>query len=74
MMLRFLVLCLLAAPAYAGQGPVVTTIKPLHSLAAAVMEGSGEEPLLLVNGASSPHTFSLRPSQMQAISQADVVV
>jgi zinc transport system substrate-binding protein len=52
---------------------VVVTIPPIHSLAAAVMEGKGE-PRLLVKGASSEHTYSMRPSDARALSQADVVV
>ena len=51
---------------------VVTSIKPVHSLVAGVMEGVAE-PTLLVEGAGSPHTFSLRPSQARALQQADIV-
>jgi zinc transport system substrate-binding protein len=35
---------------------VITTIKPLHSLVSAVIEGTGR-PLLLLQGASSPHYY-----------------
>jgi len=52
---------------------VVATIPPIHSLAAAVMEGKGE-PRLLVKGASSEHTYSMRPSDARALSDAEVVV
>ena len=41
---------------------VVTSIKPVHSLVSAVMKGVGE-PSLLVEGAGSPHTYALKPSQ-----------
>jgi zinc transport system substrate-binding protein len=51
---------------------VVVSIKPLHSLVAAVMEGDGE-PLLLVSGQSSPHEFQLKPSQAEALKQAQLV-
>lgn len=51
---------------------VLTSIKPLHSLASAVMQGVGE-PKLLLSGASSPHDYSLKPSQARDISQAQVV-
>ncbi len=61
------------APAADGDRPkVVVSIKPVHSLVAAVMEGLGA-PLLLVKGAGSPHGFSLRPSQARALAEADVV-
>lgn len=52
---------------------VVVTVKPLHSLAAGVMQGVGE-PYLLVRGAASPHAFSLRPSDARALDGADLVV
>jgi len=57
----------LAAPA------VVATIKPVHSLVAAVMEGVGE-PQLLIEGGQSPHTFSMRPSDASALENAELVV
>lgn len=57
----------------AAESGVVASIKPVHSLAAGVMQGVGE-PLLLIEGASSPHSYSLRPSEALAISQARVVL
>jgi zinc transport system substrate-binding protein len=51
---------------------VVASIKPVHSLVAAVMEGVGE-PSLIVEGAGSPHTFALKPSQAKMLEAADVV-
>ncbi|MEX0343570.1 MAG: zinc ABC transporter substrate-binding protein [Rhizobiaceae bacterium] len=51
---------------------VVASIKPVHSLVAAVMKGVGE-PGLIVEGAASPHSFSLRPSQAAMLEEADVV-
>jgi zinc transport system substrate-binding protein len=65
----------LAGPngAKAAEGPnVVATIKPLHSLVAAVMEGIGA-PHLIVAGAASPHTYSLKPSDARALERADAV-
>jgi zinc transport system substrate-binding protein len=57
----------------AGQAPaVVVSIKPIHSLVAGVMEGVGE-PQLLIEGAASPHSYALRPSQAQALAGAQVV-
>lgn len=61
----------LAQPALALEG-VVASIKPVHSLVAAVMEGVGE-PQLLVQGAASPHTYSLRPSEASMLEGASVV-
>jgi zinc transport system substrate-binding protein len=51
---------------------VVASIKPVHSLVAAVMEGVGE-PALIVEGAGSPHTYSLRPSQAAKLESADLI-
>lgn len=52
---------------------VVVTLKPIHSLAAAVMEGAGT-PHLLIKGASSEHSYSLRPSDARVLYDADIVV
>ena len=56
----------LAAPA------VVASTKPIHSLVAAVMGDAGT-PELIVKGAASPHTYSLRPSDAGALERADIV-
>jgi zinc transport system substrate-binding protein len=62
-----------AGSAEADEAPaVVASIKPVHSLVAGVMEGLGK-PVLLVQGAGSEHSYSLRPSQARALDQADVV-
>jgi len=59
--------------AESDQGPaVVVSIKPVHSLVAGVMEGVGE-PTLLIEGAASPHSYALRPSQAEALARAEVV-
>ena len=51
---------------------VVASVKPVHSLVAAVMEGIGA-PVLIVKGAASPHTYALKPSQAEQIEKADLV-
>ena len=51
---------------------VVASIKPVHSLVAGVMEGVGE-PHLIVKGAGSPHAFSLKPSDAEALEHATAV-
>ena len=51
---------------------VVASIKPIHSLVSAVMQDVGE-PVLLVEGAGSPHTYSLKPSQARQLQEADAV-
>jgi zinc transport system substrate-binding protein len=62
---------LCAAPAMA-EIRVAATIKPVHSLVAAVMGDVGE-PALLLDGPASPHVTALRPSQARIIEDADVV-
>ncbi|ODT83098.1 MAG: zinc ABC transporter substrate-binding protein [Pelagibacterium sp. SCN 64-44] len=51
---------------------VVASIKPVHALVSTVMAGVGE-PALIVKGATSPHTYSLRPSDAAALESADIV-
>ncbi|MDE0392614.1 MAG: zinc ABC transporter substrate-binding protein [Rhodospirillales bacterium] len=51
---------------------VVASIKPVHSLVSAVMAGVGE-PHLIVRGHSSPHTFTMRPSDAEALEDAHIV-
>ena len=68
------VLAALAIPAtaHADAPEVVASIKPVHSLVARVMEGVGE-PYLIVEGAGSPHTYALKPSDASALQGADLV-
>ena len=69
------ILCLVSAivgPGLAAPKTVVT-IKPVHSLVAAVMAGVGA-PVLLVTGAASPHGHALKPSQARALAAADLVI
>lgn len=51
---------------------VVASIKPVDSLVSAVMAGVGK-PHLIMRGASSPHTYNLRPSDAARLQDADVV-
>src|SRR5688572_26692084 len=51
---------------------VVATVKPLHALVAAVMGDLGT-PALIVKGAASPHSYSLKPSDAQALQSANLV-
>jgi zinc transport system substrate-binding protein len=51
---------------------VVASIKPIHSLVAAVMGGIGT-PHLLLEAPSSAHHFTLKPSQARSLQAADIV-
>ncbi|WP_318653544.1 zinc ABC transporter substrate-binding protein [Rhizobium leguminosarum] len=64
---------LFAGTMRAADAPVVvTSIKPIHSLVAAIMQGVGE-PELIVDGSASPHTYSLKPSNARALQDAKVI-
>ena len=51
---------------------VVTSIKPIHSLASYLMEGVGS-PDLIVDGYASPHGFALKPSHAKMLQEADLI-
>src|SRR5690606_8723107 len=51
---------------------IVVSIKPIHSLVSSIMQGVGE-PALIVEGAASPHTFTMKPSSARAVQGADIV-
>jgi len=63
---------LLSASAAAAAPEVIVSIKPIHSLVASIMQGVGE-PKLIVEGAASPHTFTMKPSNARAVEGADMV-
>lgn len=75
-MLRNLIIALSSTIAIstANAAPnVVVSIKPLHSLTAGVMKGVGQ-PELLLDGATSPHDFNLKPSQAKSIQESDLII
>ena len=63
---------LVATSAVRAELKVVTTIKPLHSLIANVMDGVGE-PALIIEGSTSPHSFTLKPSHAKLLEEADII-
>lgn len=62
----------IATHAYAEAPNVTVSIKPLHSIVANIMDGIGK-PALIVDGAASPHSFNLRPSNAKDLQSADIV-
>lgn len=64
--------CLAFGAQAQAQVKVVTSIKPVHSLVAAVMDGVGT-PDLIIEGAGSPHNYALKPSQARKLENADLV-
>ena len=61
---------LLIAPAQA-EVRVLTSIKPLQLIAAAVQDGAGSPDVLLPPGAS-PHHYALRPSDIRRLGEAEL--
>ena len=68
----FFSLLLIATSPVRAEIKVVTTIKPLHSLIANVMDGVGE-PSLIIDGSTSPHSFTLKPSHAKLLEEADLI-
>lgn len=74
--MRYIISSILASlplTALAEVPQVITDIPPVHALVAQVMGDLGTPVLLLEKGADE-HDFQLRPSQMQQIAEADLVV
>ncbi|WP_445681405.1 zinc ABC transporter substrate-binding protein [Radicibacter daui] len=63
-----------SAQALAAPPSVVATIKPVAAIAAALMQGTQAKPHLLVDGNSSPHVYSLKPSDASALQRADLIL
>ena len=57
---------------YADVPSVAVDIAPVHSLVSQVM-GTLSEPTLIVSAGASPHGYSLRPSEAQALQDANLV-
>jgi len=51
---------------------VVTSIKPIHSLASYLMDGVSK-PKLIVDGYASPHGFAMKPSHAKMLQEADLI-
>lgn len=52
---------------------VVVSLKPIHSLVAGLMQGVAE-PKLLLDDSQSPHSMSLKPSQIRMLNRADLII
>jgi zinc transport system substrate-binding protein len=70
-----ILLLMVACPGGAGASAlnVTVSIRPLHALVAGIMQGVAK-PKLLIAGNQSPHDFSLKPSDMRALTRADLIV
>lgn len=73
-LVRLMALLLLPVVAAAAEPPdVVTSIRPLHSLVAGIMQGVAE-PRLLIDGAALPWAYRPDADEKAALARADLVV
>ncbi|UXI02092.1 zinc ABC transporter substrate-binding protein ZnuA [Photobacterium sp. TY1-4] len=77
-MRRFFACCsilavLFSSSVMAQELKVVTTVKPLGLIVQALTDGAAQTDILLPPG-TSPHDYALRPSDMQKLNEADLVI
>ena len=66
-----LLLGVMATPTWAETPKVVVSIKPIHSLVAAVMQNT-VAPTVLIKGNATPHSYALRPSDARTLNRANL--
>ncbi len=67
------ILCLFTGTISTAQADVVTSVRPLAFIAAAITDGITETNVLLPDGVS-PHSYAMRPSDIQRLSNADLFI
>jgi len=72
--LSLAIIAALSAPILNAQEKlkILSTIKPVHSLVAAIAGGFGESELI-IPGHASPHHYSLKPSDLRRLNAADLI-
>ncbi|WP_416677591.1 metal ABC transporter solute-binding protein, Zn/Mn family [Candidatus Pseudothioglobus sp. Uisw_016] len=73
LLLSFIILLAIKNVAAQSTPSVVVSIKPIHSIVMSLMSGIAE-PQLLLKSNNSAHTFHLKPSQVQMLTDADLVI
>ena len=73
LLLSFIFLLAIKSVAAQSTPSVVVSIKPIHSIVTSLMSGIAE-PQLLLKSSNSAHTFHLKPSQVQMLANADLVI
>ena len=73
LLLSFIFLLAIKNVAAQSTPSVVVSIKPIHSIVMSLMSGIAE-PKLLLKSNNSAHTFHLKPSQVQMLANADLVI
>lgn len=69
----FLAIFSFGVPISYVQAKVITSVKPLGFITAALADGVTETQVLLPDGAS-PHTYSLKPSDLVKLKSADLII
>ena len=73
LLLSFIFLLAIKNVAAQSTPSVVVSIKPIHSIVTSLMSGIAK-PKLLLKSSNSAHTFHLKPSQVQMLADADLVI
>ena len=73
LLLSFIFLLAIKNVAAQSTPSIVVSIKPIHSIVTSLMSGIAE-PQLLLKSHNSAHTFHLKPSQVQMLADADLVI
>ncbi|MDB9864523.1 zinc ABC transporter substrate-binding protein [Candidatus Thioglobus sp.] len=73
LLLSFILLLTIKSVVAQSAPSVVVSIKPIHSIVTSLMSGVAE-PQLLLKSSNSAHTFHLKPSQIQMLANADLVI
>ncbi|MDB4098862.1 zinc ABC transporter substrate-binding protein [Candidatus Thioglobus sp.] len=73
LLLSFIFLLAIKNVAAQSTPSIVVSIKPIHSIVTSLMSGIAE-PQLLLKSSNSAHTFHLKPSQVQMLENADLVI
>ena len=68
-----LICCMAMAHSALAVPRVLVTLPPIHSITATVMEGV-TVPELLLGGQANVHDFALRPSDIEKIQHADIII
>ncbi|MBE2895149.1 zinc ABC transporter substrate-binding protein ZnuA [Spirabiliibacterium falconis] len=70
---QLLAATVLSTAALSAQADILTTVKPIGFIAAAIAEGVTPTEVLLPAGAS-PHDYSMRPSDLERLKKAQLVI
>lgn len=73
-LIQFLFLFSFTAFSYAEPLHLLSTIRPVHGIVGAIIQGTPHQSVLLLPGEASEHDYHLRPSDWKKIDQADLII